>query len=72
VAKERVEVALHSVTPSLSDAKPPTLLPDEEALNAVAFLRAAIAYYAGLGVIVREVMTDNGSCIAADTSPRLS
>ena len=38
------------------------VLPDEEALNAVAFLRAAIAYYAGLGVTVREIMTDNGSC----------
>jgi transposase InsO family protein len=29
---------------------------------AVAFLRAAIAYYAGLGVKVERVMTDNGSC----------
>jgi transposase InsO family protein len=38
------------------------VLPDEEALNAVTFLRAAIAYYAGLGVTVREIMTDNGSC----------
>jgi transposase len=29
---------------------------------AVAFLRAAIAYYASLGVKVERVMTDNGSC----------
>ena len=30
--------------------------------SAVAFLRAAVAYYAALGVILREVLTDNGSC----------
>src|SRR5882672_12445535 len=29
---------------------------------AVAFLKAAIAYYASLGVTVERVMTDNGSC----------
>ena len=29
---------------------------------AVAFLRAAVAYYASLGVTVERVMTDNGSC----------
>jgi len=29
---------------------------------AVAFLKAAIAYYASLGVTVQRVMTDNGSC----------
>ena len=28
--------------------------------SAVAFLRAAIAYYASLGVAVTRVMTDNG------------
>jgi transposase InsO family protein len=38
------------------------VLPDEEAVSASAFLRAAVAYYAGLGVRVREVMTDNGGC----------
>src|SRR5204863_9902271 len=30
--------------------------------SAVAFLEAAVAYYAGLGVTVTRVMTDNGSC----------
>jgi len=30
--------------------------------DAVAFLKAAIAYYATLGVTVERVMTDNGSC----------
>jgi transposase InsO family protein len=38
------------------------VLPDEGAISANAFLRAAVAYYAALGVTVKEVMTDNGSC----------
>jgi transposase InsO family protein len=38
------------------------VLPDEEGVNASAFLRAAVAYYAGLGVQVKEILTDNGSC----------
>ena len=39
--------------------------PDERALSAVAFLRAAIASYQRLGVTVARVMTDNGSCYKA-------
>lgn len=38
------------------------VLPDERQESAVAFLQAALAYYAGLGVNVQRVMTDNGSC----------
>lgn len=38
------------------------ILPDEKKESAVAFLKAAIAYYASLGVTVSRVMTDNGSC----------
>jgi len=38
------------------------VLPDEEAESAGAFLRAAVAYYAGLGVQIREILTDNGNC----------
>jgi transposase InsO family protein len=38
------------------------VLPDERKANAVAFLKATIAYYEGLGVRVERVMTDNGSC----------
>ena len=38
------------------------ILPDERKESAVAFLQAAIAYYASLGVTVSRVMTDNGSC----------
>ncbi|MCP4738775.1 MAG: IS481 family transposase, partial [Bosea sp.] len=39
--------------------------PDEKAVSAVAFLRAAVAYYGHLGVTVARVMTDNGSCYKA-------
>jgi transposase InsO family protein len=38
------------------------ILPDEKKESAVAFLNAALAYYASLGVTVSRVMTDNGSC----------
>jgi transposase InsO family protein len=36
--------------------------PDEQKESAIAFLEAAVAYYASLGVQVERVMTDNGSC----------
>ena len=36
--------------------------PDETAQSAVPHLKAAVAYYASLGVTVRRVMTDNGAC----------
>ena len=35
---------------------------DERQESAVAFLKAAVAYYAKLGITVERVMTDNGSC----------
>lgn len=35
---------------------------DERKTSATAFLKAAVAYYQGLGVQVQRVMTDNGSC----------
>lgn len=35
---------------------------DESGAAAVAHLRAAVAYYARLGVTVRRVLTDNGGC----------
>jgi transposase InsO family protein len=38
------------------------ILPDEKKESAVDFLNAAVAYYAGLGVTVTRVMTDNGAC----------
>ena len=42
------------------------VLADEKKESAVAFLVAAVAYYASLGVTVRRVMTDNGSCYRSE------
>jgi transposase InsO family protein len=36
--------------------------PDERKQSAVAFLEAAVTYYASLDVTIERVMTDNGSC----------
>jgi transposase InsO family protein len=41
------------------------IMPDETKESAVAFLEAAVAYYASLGVTVTRVMTDNGACYKA-------
>jgi transposase InsO family protein len=41
------------------------ILPNEKKESAVAFLKAAVAYYQSLGVTVLRVMTDNGSCYRA-------
>ena len=38
------------------------VMPDQRKESAVAFLEAAIAYYASLSIKVQRVMTDNGSC----------
>jgi len=38
------------------------ILADEKKESATAFLHAAVAYYASLGVTVTRVMTDNGGC----------
>jgi transposase InsO family protein len=38
------------------------VMKDERKASAIAFLKAAIAYYASLGIKVERVMTDNGSC----------
>ncbi|RWI66759.1 MAG: transposase family protein [Mesorhizobium sp.] len=37
------------------------VMPNQGKESAVAFLEAAIAYYASLGIKVQRVMTDNGS-----------
>jgi len=36
--------------------------PDEKAVSAVTHLRAAVGWFASMGVTVARVMTDNGSC----------
>ena len=38
------------------------ILFDETQESAIAFLEAALAYYASLGVTVARIMTDNGAC----------
>lgn len=38
------------------------VLQDERKESAIAFLKAAVAYYASLGITIERVMTDNGSC----------
>jgi len=38
------------------------ILPDERSESAVTFLQAAVAYYRSLGVGIRRLLTDNGSC----------
>jgi len=38
------------------------VMKDEKKASATAFLKAAVTYYAGLGVTIQRVMTDNGSC----------
>jgi transposase InsO family protein len=43
------------------------VMPDQRKAGAVAFLEAAVAYYAGLGIRVQRVMTDNGSCYRSRT-----
>ena len=37
------------------------ILADEKAITAIGFLKRAVAFYAGLGITVQRVMTDNGS-----------
>jgi transposase InsO family protein len=43
------------------------VMPDQRKESAVAFLEAAVAYYASLGIKVQRVMTDNGSCYRSKT-----
>jgi transposase InsO family protein len=38
------------------------IMPNEKKRSATAFLKAALAYYASLGINIERVMTDNGSC----------
>jgi transposase InsO family protein len=38
------------------------VMKDEKKASAVAFLKAAVAYYASLGIKIQRVMTGNGSC----------
>lgn len=54
--------ALHVAIDAYSRVVYAEVLPDERATTAAAFLSRALAWYAALGVRVRAVLTDNGSC----------
>ena len=47
------------------------ILADEKQGSAIAFLQAAVAYYASLGVTVARVMTDNGACYKSKAFARV-
>ena len=47
------------------------VMPSERKRSAIAFLKAAIAYYESLGIKVERVMTDNGSCYKSFAFRRL-
>ncbi len=38
------------------------MLPNQQTQTAIAFLRAAVAFYAQHGISIRRLLTDNGSC----------
>jgi transposase InsO family protein len=46
------------------------ILPDERKESAIAFLKAAVAYYASLGITIERVMTDNGACYGSKAFAR--
>jgi transposase InsO family protein len=47
------------------------ILPNQKASSAAAFLQAAIAYYARLGIALRRLLTDNGPCYRSGIFRRL-
>ncbi|MDX1502810.1 MAG: IS481 family transposase [Thermoanaerobaculia bacterium] len=47
------------------------MLPDERQESAIAFLERAVAFYAGHGVRIQRLLTDNGSCYRAHAFTRL-
>jgi transposase InsO family protein len=38
------------------------MLPNQQSPTAIAFLQAAVAFYAQHGIVIRRLLTDNGSC----------
>jgi transposase InsO family protein len=42
------------------------ILADEQGPSAATFLRLAVSYYAAMGVVIREVLTDNGACYRSE------
>ena len=48
-----------------------TIHPDETGYSACRALIAAVRYYAGFGITIRRVLTDNGSCYKSRRFKRL-
>lgn len=46
------------------------VMANEKARSAITFLKAAVGYYASLGIKVERVMTDNGSCYKSNAFRR--
>ena len=55
-------IALHIAIDDHSRIAFSLLLPNQKAETTVAFLRAALAFYAQHGITVRRLLTDNGHC----------
>jgi transposase InsO family protein len=45
------------------------VLANEQGATAAGFLRRAVAFYAGYGITVQRVMSDNGACYRSTPSP---
>ena len=73
VSSGKATVKLDSTTLSQVEAALASsqIKPDERKKSACAFLKAAVAYYASLGVTVERVMTDNGSCYRSKAFAKL-
>ena len=55
-------LALHVAIDDHSRIAFTQMLPDQKAETTIQFLNSAVAFYAALGIAVRALLTDNGSC----------
>jgi len=55
-------LALHVAVDDHSRIAFTQMLPDQRAETTIQFLHSAVAFYAALGIAVRALLTDNGSC----------
>jgi transposase InsO family protein len=63
VARRRVGYAyVHSAVDAHSRVAYSEVLDDERATTAIAFTHRAVTFFAGIGVRVERILTDNGSC----------
>jgi len=70
-SKKRIPIGyafVHSAVDAHSRLAYSEVLPDEQGATAAAFWARALAFFAGHGITVERVLTDNGSCYAAAPS----